>query len=237
MIVVFFVGVALEHPRALPSIEEEFSHQSTNGHGVHGVGHGSHGEKPGSHGYGYVGHGDGQHIHGDGHNNHSGGHDGHSNRGDGLFAPDSEDHIFYNHQVLTQDSEHGTLNQQLLASPRLVQPLPPPHATPSQLGVQPLPPPHILSSQAPVGVQPPPSQLGVQPLPPPHAPPSQLGVQQGYSLSQLEVLYKARGRQVEELTRQLSAVKEENNTHVRILREKIVSRLGARARARARARG
>jgi hypothetical protein len=48
-------------------------------------------------------------------------------------------------------------------------------------------------------------------------------VQQGHSFGELEVLYKARGRQVEELTRQIVSVKEEGERHVTILREKIVS--------------
>lgn len=63
----------------------------------------------------------------------------------------------------------------------------------------------------------------VQPLPQLHPPQRQpQESQQGHTLKQLEILYQARGRQVEELTHQLLAVKEEGGRHVRILREKMV---------------
>ena len=103
-----------------------------------------------------------------------------------------DDQVFYNHQVLTQDSEQDI--KQHLTSPRLLRPLPHP----------PAPPPRFADQQ----------QQQHQ----------QLQQQEGYTVDQLEVLYKARGRQLEELTRQLSAVKEDGQRHVQILREKIVKK-------------
>lgn len=61
----------------------------------------------------------------------------------------------------------------------------------------------------------------VQPLPQLH--PHPLPSQHGHSHEQLEILYKARGRQLEELTQQLLAMKDDGERHVKILREKIVS--------------
>ena len=61
----------------------------------------------------------------------------------------------------------------------------------------------------------------VKPLPQLH--PHPLPSQHGHSHEQLEILYRARGRQLEELTQQLLAMKDDGERHMKILREKIVS--------------
>ena len=58
----------------------------------------------------------------------------------------------------------------------------------------------------------------VKPLPPPHTPPTP----QGYSTEQLEILYRAKERQVQELNQQLLATKQDGDLHIRLLRENIV---------------
>ena len=58
----------------------------------------------------------------------------------------------------------------------------------------------------------------VKPLPQPHPP----APPQGYSTEQLEILYRGKERQVEELSQQLLAVKQDGELHIRLLREKIV---------------
>lgn len=60
-----------------------------------------------------------------------------------------------------------------------------------------------------------------QPLPQPHPP--QPAIQPTRTVQQLEILYQARGRQMEELSQQLLAVKEDSARHVKILRDKVVS--------------
>lgn len=105
-------------------------------------------------GHGYNSNGDG--CHDNGHGYHDSGTNGHN----------TDDRMFYNHEVIGLESPV-----------KIVQPLP--QLRPPQL-------------------------------------PSQ------HSREQLEILYKARGRQVEELTQQLAAVREDEERHVKILREKVV---------------
>lgn len=63
----------------------------------------------------------------------------------------------------------------------------------------------------------------VQPLPLPVAQGHASQQESQYSLKQLEVLYKAKKRQVEELTQQFTKEREDGEMHVRILREEKVS--------------
>lgn len=120
------------------------------------------------------------------------------------YDDDVGDQMFYDHRVEEVGSRHTMTSREDVV----------PHIS-SLLQFAPATP---LSSPQPHPLSPQPHSLSP---PKPHTPQPEMPGGH-YSLEQLQVLYKAKSRQVSELTRQLVAQKEDTERHVEILRDKQV---------------